>query len=165
MVHIQTEVVQVAEVAAVTRGEERAEQDNIRSLAEAICKREGAPWAIVDAIVYTESRWQEDVRENHNDNGTVDVGLFQLNSDSWADISERIGSSNWDPYNSMDNLIAGIRYITYWHKFWQDKGFGGDMLEALTISSYAMPTDTYYGDIAWFYVNRVGNNMGKVAGK
>ena len=146
-----------APLASVTRGDETP-----RSPAEqlaVLCQQHGVNLALAEAIIWTESRWVPDAI-NINTDGTIDAGRFQLNSGSWGDISQKIGRSDWDPFTPLDNMQAGVAYLAYWTRYWSERGYTGPILTSMVISSFAAPSATEYGDVQWWYINRIRTYLG-----
>lgn len=157
VVHTQSETkVEHTAPATLNRGEERFEP---REYLAQLCAEYGVPYSLAGGIVTNESNWNAKAF-NLNDDGSVDIGYFQLNSYCWADIGEKIGSVGWDPYNPKDNMKAGVMYLKYWLNYWSEKGLAGDYLINMTISSYAAPSHTATGRIQWWYITLIRNIIG-----
>ena len=152
----ESAVVKRIEPQSLTRGEtpDRTPEEELRDL----CVEHSVDYALAEAIIWTESRWQPDVL-GYNTNGTHDVGRFQLNSACWTDIAMLIGRSNWDPYNPRDNLRVGVEYLAYWTRYWAALGFTGPERTNLVISSYSVPSDTMAGEINWEYITRIRQRL------
>jgi soluble lytic murein transglycosylase-like protein len=143
---------------ASARGDDAVERSGLKNVLDSLCRENGVPYRIAEAIVYTESRWTA-TAEGHNWNGTKDVGLFQLNSAYWSDISRCIGRNDWDPYNVFDNMWAGVKYLAYLYRYWLAEGYHDWELDSMVISSYAAPTATKQGNVQWWYVDKIRQRM------
>lgn len=71
----------------------------------------GVPFNLAIATCWMESRYTPAAR-HHNDNGTDDAGLFQINECNWETYRKLYGET-WDPYDPYDSIKAGIHYISY----------------------------------------------------
>lgn len=73
-----------------------------------ICQEEAVDYALVLALMYQESRFQDDVT-GYNTNGTTDGGLMQLNSRYAEYLCQRFGADDLrDPYQ---NIEVGVRLL------------------------------------------------------
>lgn len=68
--------------------------------------RNSIPLSLAFALAYTESRYKV-TAVNHNTNGTIDRGLFQLNSSSFPTLSE---ADFFDPYVSAKYGMAHLKH-------------------------------------------------------
>lgn len=98
----------------------------------------GIPLEVLCAIIWHESGAQDDAI-NYNTNGTVDVGLMQINSVNW----ERFAGMGIDVHDSYGNIDAGVYLL--WES--RQKGY----TPAQTLAAYAAgPTGMLDGGGMWF---------------
>ena len=83
-----------------------------------LCEKIGVPFELAISTCYVESRY-DNSDYNKNDDGTIDVGLFQINEDNWEWFRSIFGES-WDPYDPYDSIDAGLYYIQYCMEFDKD---------------------------------------------
>lgn len=77
-----------------------------------MCEKIGVPFELAIATCWKESRYNPNSYNSNNRNGTVDAGLFQINSCNWEWFKEIFGEL-WDPYEPYDSIDAGLYYIQY----------------------------------------------------
>jgi soluble lytic murein transglycosylase-like protein len=76
-----------------------------------IAEEEGVPAKYVIAIIYHESEFNQSMYSGNND-GSVDVGLMQLNSNNREEFAKLFNDGV--PYNPLlveDNIRIGVRYL------------------------------------------------------
>ena len=83
-----------------------------------ICEKIGVPFELGISTCWRESTYSNG-DYNINDDGTRDVGLFQINECNWEWFKEIFGES-WDPYDPYDSIDAGLYYIQYCMEFDKD---------------------------------------------
>lgn len=83
-----------------------------------MCEKIGVPFELAIATCWAESRYNPG-DYNSNSDGTVDVGLFQINECNWEWFREIFGEL-WDPYEPYDSIDAGLYYIQYCMQFDDD---------------------------------------------
>ena len=59
-------------------------------------------YEVIMAIMWHESRYQVDVPDNYNSNGTVDRGLAQINSCNWEWLNEKYSLDISNPYDNIE---------------------------------------------------------------
>lgn len=89
------------------------------------------------AIVAVESNFEYDVK-NVNNNGTIDRGLFQINSSNIKWLSELAGIDNVDPYDVYQNIDMALELLNYERNYWSNKGYSGKDLELVVCMAYNM---------------------------
>ena len=78
------------------------------------CELEDVPFNYAIGCAYAESNFNNDAI-NYNDNGSVDIGLFQINECNYTWFEDLFGS--FDPTDIYDNINGGIHFIKYSMKF------------------------------------------------
>lgn|GEM_PF-2198825 len=73
-----------------------------------ICRENGVDPDLVLAIMWHESRFIPDVRDNVNTNGTHDRGLMQINQCNWGWLMEK----GLDVNNPYDNVSSGVLMLS-----------------------------------------------------
>ena len=97
---------------------------------------------ILVALAYYESRFDVDAI-NINAQGTIDYGLFQVNSNNieWVnELAEKELDVIGNPY---DNIHAGILIFNFYRLYWESEGVTNDLLIQYTLNSYNMGIQGY----------------------
>lgn len=90
-----------------------------RSKVVRACKKNKIPITIVYNLVYHESRWKN-YATGYNRNGTVDRGLFQLNSRYLYTFSRAyFRGRRINPYNPNHSISVGIRMLAWYKKYFK----------------------------------------------
>jgi hypothetical protein len=88
-----------------------------------LCREYDVSYSMVMAIIYNESRFQEDV-VNVNANGTRDYGLMQINDSTYSFLSQEIGIEDmWELLDARTNILAGVSILRYHKNFVQQSFF------------------------------------------
>lgn len=74
------------------------------------CEKNGVDVGLALRVIKVESGFRTDA-VNVNRNKTIDGGLFQLNSNTWPSLAEKLGMTNADPFNPDDNIKMGVYYL------------------------------------------------------
>lgn len=88
--------------------------DDIYSMAEEICKPYNLSPELVQAIIWTESRYDVDAK-----NGSC-IGLAQINKSCHEDRMERLGVT--DLTNPYDNILVCADYLAELYREYEDTG-------------------------------------------
>ena len=99
-----------------------------RKQVEHYCRETKVPVKLVYRIVKSESNWKNNAY-NKNTCGSVDRGLFQLNSKYVEWFGKKFAGHRINAYNSDHSIKTGIRYIA-----WLLKQFDGNVEKA--VASY-----------------------------
>lgn len=88
-------------------------RSGLEKIVDTICKRENIDVHILKAIAEKESRWNASITSKMNDDGTRDIGLFQLNSKyiKWFEEKFWTSEEKFDPKNPEHNTIIAARYL------------------------------------------------------
>ncbi len=81
----------------------------LQEFAYNLCEQEGVPYALVLAVIEHESNFDADAIY-HNDNGTRDSGLMQLNDIVREHVKERFGVT--DLLDPEQNITAGVGILS-----------------------------------------------------
>lgn len=101
--------------------------DDIYTMAEEISKPYNISPELVQAIIWTESRYATDaVNKNCK-------GLMQVNEKCHKDRMDRLGVT--DLYNPYDNIRVGVDYLSELYMMYEDTGVVLDMYNGLSVSS------------------------------
>ena len=119
-------------------------------------QRDGVPVAIATSVIWHESRWEPAAR-HVNPDGTIDMGLMQINSATWRVLVRSYGGTIylW-PYDPYANVRIGLRYLAHLHELM------GDWWDALAaynagpaaVEYSAVPVST--GVYAWSVARQAG---------
>ncbi|MFW5433200.1 transglycosylase SLT domain-containing protein [Paenibacillus apiarius] len=71
----------------------------------------------------------------HNDNGTTDYGLVQMNSRNVGRLAKEIRVSNLDVFNPDHNIRLGIEELIECREYWEDT-YQGEKLEKAMLLAY-----------------------------
>ncbi len=77
------------------------------------CKEENISYELMLALANAESSFNPVEISSVNNNGTIDKGLFQINSRNTEWLSELAGIENADSLNPYDNFEMSLAYINY----------------------------------------------------
>ena len=80
------------------------------------CIDNGIPVSVPSKIIEHESRWNENAI-GYNDNGSFDIGLFQLNNryTDWYASRWYSGNESFDPINPEHNIEVSLQYLSWIH--------------------------------------------------
>lgn len=78
--------------------------------------------------------------EHTNTNGTIDIGLTQLNSGSVNWYGRELANiKDFNPYNPKHSILACIAGMNYYRSYWQEQGITEqNKLEIYALNSYNM---------------------------
>jgi len=140
---------QMEEIARINKRKEIIEKipKQYVKLVVYFCDKYKVPIGLVYRLVKQESDWDRYAR-GYNSNGTVDRGLFQLNSQYLTCFSRAYFSGKRiDPYNPNHSIEVGIKMLSYYGTF-----FKGNWRKALyaynwgigrVIRKYEVPRSVY----------------------
>ena len=113
-------VVVLAETPIVLERPKIIDDDCLDVFIKSVCEAEGVPYYFALAILHAENPDRNPSAVNVNTNGTLDLGLWQLNSDYiFVDFVANLWKST-DKFNWADpksNTILAIRHIAWLFKF------------------------------------------------
>jgi len=81
-----------------------------------------------------ESNFDIDAR-NVDTNGSVDIGISQINSVNVTWISE-LADRSLDVYSVKDNILGGLLIYKHYKDYWANKGYIGNELTIRALNSY-----------------------------
>jgi hypothetical protein len=120
------------------------------------CKQYDVDPYMIMAQICEESEYNPDAI-HHNDNGTVDMGLAQINS-RYEEYFEELIGRDFDPYNPYDAIDWLVFFYNYEREYWIDRGVRGDRLTMAILGSYNKGRDemrSYISDYGYeYYYNR-----------
>lgn len=114
--------------------------DDLQKYIYEITEEYDMDYTVVLAIIWTENN-SFDVNAMHkNSNGTVDMGLMQLNSKykNWQAELAGINKCEFNAYNPHHNIQAGVGILNYYKEYWLNKGISEDQIFNHTVNSYNM---------------------------
>lgn len=88
------------------------------------------------ALAYHESSFNVNALNTSNSNGTVDYGLFQVNSGNLKWVEELAGRPMDVVGDTFDNILGGILIFDHYYSYWKAKGLEGKDLLQYSINSY-----------------------------
>lgn len=88
------------------------------------------------ALIKTESNFDPEL-VYHNDNGTTDHGLVQMNSVNIKRLSAKLNLEQVDVYNPYHSVLLAIEELKESREYWEDT-YSGDQLEQVMFMSYNM---------------------------
>lgn len=98
------------------------------------CEELELDYYLILGLIQQESRFN--VRaEGRNNNGTVDRGLMQLNSQYIDWFAEKAGVQP-EPFNPYDNIDMGTWYFRHITDYWERQGLEGQELMSAVLGSY-----------------------------
>lgn len=96
----------------------------------------GLDYNLLLAIAYHESRFNPNAINRSNSNGTVDYGLFQVNSSNFRWVEE-LAKKEMDVVNDVyDNILGGILIFNFYWTYWENQGLEGAKLKQYSLNSY-----------------------------
>lgn len=104
------------------------------------CNENGTNFYLIMAQICEESTYNVNAC-GHNNNGTTDMGLPQINS-RYLDYFSDLMGREIDPYNPYDAIDWLIFFYNYEKKYWVDKGLTGDKLDMAILGSYNKGRDS-----------------------
>jgi hypothetical protein len=105
-----------------------------------ICERYHADFYLIMAQICEESEYDPDA-EGYNDNGTIDMGLAQINS-RYLDYFSSLVYGEIDPYNPYDAMDWLVWFYCNEKQYWTDRGLSGDQLDMAILGSYNKGRDS-----------------------
>jgi hypothetical protein len=99
----------------------------LRRMVNKHAKENGVDPKLVHSIISQESEWKVGAI-GHNKNGTTDIGLMQLNSDSIPYFKAKFWpkGKTFDPMKAEDNALMGIKHLSYLLRY-----YDGDLDKAI----------------------------------
>lgn len=73
-----------------------------------LCQREDVEIELALGVIWKESRFNENISDNINSNGTRDRGVMQINSCNWS----RMAREGLDVNNPKDNMEYGVKMLS-----------------------------------------------------
>ncbi|WP_019420069.1 transglycosylase SLT domain-containing protein [Paenibacillus sp. OSY-SE] len=95
---------------------------------------EGINYYTFLALIKAESNFDAET-VYHNDNGTTDYGLVQMNSRNIGRLAKEIHVSNLDVFNPDHNIRLGIEELIECREYWEDT-YQGEKLEKAMLLAY-----------------------------
>jgi soluble lytic murein transglycosylase-like protein len=127
-----------------------------------LCREYDVSYSMVMAIIYNESRFQEDV-VNVNANGTRDYGLMQINDSTYSFLSQEIGIEDmWELLDARTNILAGVSILKYHKGYTQDDNTA---LLRYQVGEGAYGKALYHPSSTWYQVLRLRDTYLDVIGK
>jgi soluble lytic murein transglycosylase-like protein len=91
-----------------------------RGIVEAEAQAAGVPAWILAGVINYESAWKEYAR-NRNTNGTMDLGIAQLNSQYLDYFAQQFNGGQWiDPFNPLVSIRIAAQYLAWNHQSFGD---------------------------------------------
>ena len=82
---------------------------SLRDLAQAAAVRHGIPSALVCSVIDRENApWNPEAISAPNSDGSVDLGLMQINSYFWDEFAAAAGAIDGNPLDPIDNIEVGV---------------------------------------------------------
>lgn len=93
------------------------------------------PYTMVVSVAKAESDFNINLI-NRNNNGTVDRGLFQINSGSLNWLASKAQIANINPFNPYQSTDMAIAYLKEERDYWGERGYQGEQLHRAMLLSY-----------------------------
>jgi len=89
---------------------------SLRDLAQAAAARHGVPSMLVFSLIDRENApWNAEAVSAPNSDGSVDLGLMQINSYCWDEFAAAARVVDGDPLDPVDNIEVGVSRLAALH--------------------------------------------------